>query len=86
MQTFLLGDYLIAYADDIKTEKFACDWYYGIIFTIDGHKHQLLHNYHMGSRLITNPKDGGCTDIPFNEKTFWLLPKGISVKVKANDR
>jgi len=77
---FTLGDYLITYDSNITTETYSCADYYGIIFYTQDAKYDVVHNFHLGARLITNKKDGSWSDIPFKPATFGFLPTGITVQ------
>jgi hypothetical protein len=74
---YTLGPYLITYDTTMKTETFSEASYHGIIFITSEARYQLINNYHLGTRLIINPHDGGCQDIPFKPATFVFLPEGV---------
>lgn len=77
---FLLDKYTIWYNASIKAEEFKNEWYYGITFYIGGGKYELIHNYALGNRILSSPKEGWSTDIPFKPSTFHLLPDGITAE------
>jgi hypothetical protein len=77
--TYTFDKYLILYHPNIKTKKNECVDYYGMTFFIDEFEYHLVHNYHMGNRILINNKRGHNQDIPFKKETFWLLPEQIQV-------
>jgi hypothetical protein len=82
---YILDNYLITYDLKFGTETFECDSYYGIIFHLEnGDSYELLHNYHMGDRLLVKT-NGTWQDIPFKPSSFGCLPDGINTIVIAGD-
>jgi hypothetical protein len=79
-KTFKFDGYLITCDEDIRAEEFSNEWYYGITFYVGGGKYELIHNYALGSRILSSPKEGWSTDIPFKPATFHLLPEGITAE------
>ena len=80
VRIYLLDKYTIWYNSSIKVETFDNEWYYGIIFYINGGKYELIHNYALGNRILSNSKEGWSTDIPFKAATFHLLPEGVTAE------
>lgn len=84
----VIGKNLFMFDSDIKFETYKNEWYYGIIFTIEGAgdgiynkdaRYDIVHHYHMDwERLIINDKQGW-KDLPFHEGTFRFLPEQIKV-------
>lgn len=84
----VIGNNLFMFDSNIKFETYKNEWYYGIIFYIDGQgdglmckdaRYDIVHHYHMDwERLIINDKQGW-KDIPFHEGTFHFLPEQIKV-------
>ena len=79
-QVYTLDKYLLTYNPNIKTEKFSCEQYYGIVFIVDDGRYQVLHNKDLGDRIIINRNNGHWHDIPFKPATFHLLPHGVEAK------
>lgn len=80
-RTFILDTYRITYDSNIKAIEFSNEWYYGITFYIDkNNKVELIHNYALGNRILSNPKEHWGSDIPFKAATFHLLPDGITAE------
>lgn len=77
---YVLGSYVLTFDAIIKVESFSCESYDGVAFTVDDKNYQVINNYHMGPRLVINPRAGGFEDVPFKPETFWLLPEGIVAK------
>lgn len=69
---------MIAYSDFYGIEEFEELDYCGISFTKGEERYQLIHNFHMGNRLLINNLEEN-KDIPFKEETFHLLPEDIKV-------
>lgn len=83
MKLFQLGEYLLKYSSDIKTETYSNKDFYGIIFYIEGKKYDLVQNHLMGSRIFVSStkREGVGHDIPFKPDTFHLLPKEVKVSI-----
>jgi hypothetical protein len=77
---YTFDTYLIFYHPGVETKKHECIDYYSITFFIDEFEYHLVHNYHLGNRIIINNKQGHNQDIPFKSDTFWLLPKEITAE------
>ena len=81
--------YWIRYPASIKVTCFEEEWYYGIIFHVEGGDYEVIHNYAMDTQrlLITERAPTGASgwnDIPFKPATFRLLPNGITVEEISN--
>ena len=46
-------------------------------------KYQLIHNLHLGYRLLMNEDEGNVRDLPFHQGTEGFLPEGVSVEWKV---
>ncbi len=87
-QMYVLGKHLFIFDSNMKYETYQNEWYYGIIFFIDGEgdgliykdaRYDVVHHYHMDwERLIINTKEGW-KDLPFHEGTFRFLPDQVKV-------
>jgi len=76
----IVDRYLFTYDCTVQANIFSCESYYGVSFNMNDGRYEVIHNYHMGNRLIINPKDGRFEDVPFKPDTFWLLPPEIEVE------
>lgn len=78
---YVLDKWLVNYPTNIEAETFAYEPdYYGIIFFIDKIRYELIHNRHLGSRILINGSDGSCRDIPLNNSSISILPPIIEMK------
>ncbi len=73
---YILDKYIIHYDNSIIPEFFSEKSYYGIIFYINDGRYELIHNFHLGNRILINEKSGW-QDIPFKKETFGFLPPGV---------
>ena len=86
--TYVIGNKLFIFNPEIRYETYQNEWYYGIIFFIEGEgddlickdgRYDVVHHYHMDwERLLINNKDGW-KDLPFHNGTFRFLPDQIKV-------
>lgn len=60
----------------LKYETYKCEWYHGIIFYNSEGSYDVIHNNHLGNRLLINNSEGW-KDIPFKKATFGFLPPGV---------
>jgi hypothetical protein len=87
---FQLNKYQIAYPANMDAKTFDEEWYYGIIFTIEDKRYELIHNYQMDAERIFISHRGRVPslpdhyllgqDIPFKPVTFNFLPEGVTAK------
>lgn len=76
---YVLDRYQLIFDNDIEHETYECKWYYGIIFHIGEGRWDVIHNIHMGNRLLISEHPYWLKDIPFHKGTFNFLPDGIKV-------
>lgn len=62
-----------------KYELIEEDECYGIVFTIDNVKYEIINSIHMGYRIFIYDDKGSCQDIPFSKKTQHFLPEDIKL-------
>lgn len=77
---FDFEDYVVDFPDSMEYKIFDEEWYYGIIFKVDGSRYEIIHNRVGWDRIIINYKDSSWSDLPFNEGTFRFLPEGVTLK------
>lgn len=83
--TYILDTCLIIYDLRFRIEKYLCEWYYGAVFHLEnGDSYDLVHNIHMGNRLIIRA-NGSWNDIPFKPASFGCLPEGMQSIEIAKD-
>lgn len=80
--TFNLDKYIISYPNNFKVNIFETQWFYGITFKTKHGYVELIHNPILGNRMIISDDVWMCKDVPFKEETFWLLPDGVTVKIR----
>lgn len=87
--SFGFDKYIIEFPKDLKYSTYDKGYCIGIIFENDETYYELIHNRQVDwSRIYIRRKNNeiGCWnistewyDIPFNERTWGLLPKGVEV-------
>lgn len=77
LKSFTFEGYWIVFDPELKNHPFDEGYCYGIKFWQNDICYDLIHNRVGWTRIIISSKEGHIKDIPFNENTIDLLPKGI---------
>lgn len=87
---YVMGNKLFLFDNSIKYETYKNEWYYGIIFILEGKgyhcglnaldaRYDVVHHYHMDWERLNISDEKGWKDIPFHSGTYSMLPEQVKV-------
>ena len=77
LKSITFEGYWVVFDSNSKHQEYDEGYCYGIKFWHDDKQYELVHNRVGMTRILISADNGFMKDIPFNENTIELMPKGI---------